>query len=104
MDMVKSMLREELEHSMEMREHYRSALSLLSPGALVKKRINDREYWYIVRREGRKVKTHYVGKVGGNEVSSVRKDMEKRRHYEALLREVELKIRYLKKVIDVRAV
>lgn len=104
MDMVKSMLREELEHSMEMREHYRKELSLLPTGALVKKRINNREYWYVMMREDRKVKTHYVGKVGGNEASLVRKDMEKRRHYEALLREVERKIRYLKKVIDVRAV
>jgi len=104
MDMVKSMLREELEHSLEMREHYRSALSLLPPGALVKKRINGGEYWYVVSREDGKVKTRYVGKVGGREAASVQSEMEKRRHYKGLLREAEQKIRYLQKVINVSAV
>lgn len=104
MDMVKSMLREELEHSLEMREHYRRELSLLPAGALVKKRINNKEYWYIVRREEGKIKTHYVGKANGEEASSVRKDIEKRHHFEAMVREAERKIRYLKKVIDVRAI
>lgn len=104
MDMVKSVLKEELEHSLEMLEHYRVSLSGLPRGSLVKKRINGREYWYVVRREEGKIKTHYVGKADGEEAAAMRKEMEKRRHYEELLREVERKIRYLKKVIDVRAV
>jgi len=104
MDMVRSVLKEELEHSIEMREHYLASLSGFPRGSLVKKRINGSEYWYVVRREEGKVKTRYAGKVNGDKADAMRKEIEKRRHYEELLREVERKIRYLKKVIDVRAV
>jgi hypothetical protein len=104
MDTVKSMLKEELGHSLEVREHYRNVLSQIPRGALVKKRINGRDYWYRVSREGGKVKTAYVGKVSGREAAAALREMEKRRHYKELLKEVQQKIRYLEKAINVGAV
>ncbi|MDQ7827001.1 MAG: hypothetical protein RDV48_29665 [Candidatus Eremiobacteraeota bacterium] len=104
MEMVKSMLKEELAHSLEVLEHYRRALSGLPSGALVKKRIHGGEYWYRVFREGSKVRTEYVGKVNGEEAAAALRDQEKRKRYRELEREVRQKIRYLEKVIHARAV
>jgi hypothetical protein len=104
MDMVKSMLKEELAHSLEARAHYRKALSELPRGALVKKRINGGDYWYRVSREGGKVKTAYVGKALGHEVAAALHEREKRKYYRELIKEVEQKIRYLEKAINVSAV
>ncbi len=104
MDMVKSMLREERAHASEVRDHYAAELEKLPRGALVRKRIHGREYLYMMRREGRKVKTDYVGPVSDERAARIAGDIEKRRHYEQMLRDVEKKIRYLEKVINVNTV
>jgi hypothetical protein len=103
MDMVKSMLKEELEHSLEVRGYYAAELEKLPRGSLVRKKIHGREYFYVVRREGVKVKTDYVGTSSDGRAAQLSEEINRRRHYEKMLKDVEQKITYLRKVLCVNA-
>ena len=101
MDMVRSVLKEELEHSLELRDYYEKTIDGLPHGALSKKKINGKEYYYLMHRNGSKVITDYVGNILGELAVKMHEDLNKRKHYKELLKEVKEKIRYLEKVLNV---
>ena len=102
MDMVKSVLHEELDHSLKTREHYLSVISELPRGILSKKKINGREYNYLLYREGSKVKTSYLGKLSENEIQDLIQKIDRRKYYKKMLKEVQQKVNYLNKVLNVK--
>ena len=56
MGVIKGVLREELVNSLRMQSDYERELKKLPKGSLVKKRIKERDYYYLIMREEGKVK------------------------------------------------
>ena len=59
---IKGVLKEELQNSLQMKKSYERELANIPKGSLIKKRIKGQEYFYIVERKNGKVKFHYKGK------------------------------------------
>ena len=53
---IKGVLAEELENSLRMKRGYEGALRRLPRGCLAVRKIRGHEYFYLVKREGKKVK------------------------------------------------
>lgn len=96
MGVIKGVLREELENSLRMKKGYERELAKLPKGSLVKKRIKGHEYYYLLLREGGKVKLKYKGKVPEDEIKKYKEAKEYRAKYRKLLSQVKKQIRFLR--------
>ena len=103
MDMIKSVLEEQLEYALESERRYKKAVNELPRGSLSKKKINDNYYYYLVYRDGKKVKSEYLGKLFDEEIEEYQKKIKKRRMYKDILKNLSKEIKYLKKVLNVQA-
>jgi len=99
MGVIKGVLREELENSLRMRNDYEKELAKLPKGSLIKKKIKGHEYYYLVIREGRKVKFVYKGKVSAEVIKKYKEAKEYRAKYRKLLSQVKKQIRFLRSTL-----
>lgn len=99
MGVIKGVLKEELDNSIQMQKDYEKELSKLPKGSLVKKRIKGHEYYYLVIREGRKVKFIYKGKVSEEEIKKYREAKKYRAKYRKLLSQVKKQIKFLRSAL-----
>jgi len=104
MDLIKSVLQEELESSLEIQKYYQKEISKLPKGSLSKKKADNRVYYYLAYREGSKVKTDYLGNLSDKEIKDYQDKINKRRHYQSQLRKVNKKIKYLRRILNVKAI
>lgn len=93
---IKSVLKEELKNSIRMKASYEKALKALPEGALVSRLIKGHKYYYIVKRNGGKVKYHYKGKISGKMKSRYEEAKKMRAKYRNLLSKVKRQISFLK--------
>ena len=70
-------------------------------GALTVKIINDHEYYYLVYREGKKVKTDYIGVKGKTDLNSIKKELELRENYKKQILQLKKEEKELRKAIKV---
>lgn len=99
MDMIKSILEEELDSALELMKHYQNHLNSLPKGSLSAKKIKGNKYIYLQYREGNKI----VGRVlHGDEIQGYRDKIEKRNKYKRLLKDVGGKVRYLRRALNVK--
>jgi hypothetical protein len=103
MNIIKGVLKEELENSLRIRKRYLAALADFPKGSLVKKEIAGKAYYYEVFREGPKIQFSYKGKLSEAQVQDFKEKQERRRRYKKLIRELDHQISYLKRVLRVRA-
>jgi hypothetical protein len=96
---IKDVLKEELANSLQMAKAYSRELAKLPPGSLVRKKINGRPFYYLVYRQGAKVKTRYMGRLSRAEVKQEKEKSEKRRRIKARLSQVKKQVRYLRTVL-----
>ena len=95
---VKGMLKEELANSLRIKADYEKALAALPRGALVRKVIGGRPYFYLAeRREGR-VCFDYLGKLRDEEVVRYEEAKKQRAVYRKQLSELKKQIRFLERV------
>lgn len=93
---IKGLLAEELENSLRMQKDYESALNKLPQGCLVKKKIRGHEYYYIVKREGKKVLYVYQGKASVQEIKRFDEAKRLRAKYRTSLSKVKKQVKFLK--------
>jgi hypothetical protein len=94
---IKSILREELENSLHMKEQYEKELAKLPKGSIVKRNIKGHEYYYLIFRENGKFISKYLGKeVSEDELERYRAAKELRAKYRSALSKLKKQIRYLK--------
>ena len=94
---IKSILREELDNSLQMKIKYEKELSCLPHGSLVKRKIGGREYVYHIFRDAGKFRSVYKGKtVSSLEWSKYQEAKKKRSMYRKSLSKLKKQIRYLK--------
>lgn len=99
MKVLKGVLKEELANSLQMKKNYERELAKLPKGSLIKKKIRGREYFYVVLRDGGKVKFIYKGKVSEDQQQKYKNAKEIRAKYRKLLSEVKKQIRFLRSVL-----
>jgi len=99
MGVIKGVLREELENSLQMKKNYKSEIAKLPKGSLVKKIIKGHEYYYLILRKEGKVKFVYKGKISKEELQRYKKAKASRQKYRGLLSKVKKQIRYLRSVL-----
>lgn len=93
---IKGVLAEELENSLRMSKEYQEALDRLPSGCLAVRKIRGREYYYLVKREGKKVKYFYKGKILGEEKAKYQEAKILRAKYRKLLSQTKKQIRFLR--------
>ncbi len=93
---IKGVLREELDNSLRMQERYEQELSKLPKGSLVKRRIRDHEYYYLVYREDGKVRSVYRGKPDANEIARYAAARDQRAMYRKLLSKAKRQVKFLR--------
>ena len=69
-----------------MLEKYKEALAGLPKGTLSEKLVNGNTYYYLKYRDGKKVISQYIRK---QDVGALRKQIEKRRHIETMIRSLQ---------------
>jgi len=104
MDLIKGVLQEELKSSLETQKYYQQEIGKLPKGSLSKKNIDGRIYYYLSYREGPKVRTEYLGKLSREEIKEYQDRIDQRRHFKSQLREINKKIKYLRKVLNVKSI
>jgi|GEM_PF-6235641 len=65
---IKNILYEELENSLKMKKGYEKSLKKLPPGCIIAKEIKGHTYYYLARREGKKVRHIYKRKLSAAEI------------------------------------
>ena len=99
MRIIKSVLEEELQNSLRMKEEYEEALKKLPRGSLVKKIIKGRPYYYLAERKGSKVVYRYLGQPSDKEKEKYEKAKELRKKYRHNLSMVKKQIAYLRSAL-----
>lgn len=99
MKIIKGVLEEELENSLRMKEEYEKAIYALPRGVLVKKEIRGHIYYYLMMREGGKVKFEYKGKPPKEEVKKYEEAKRLRAKYRKLLSQVKKQISFLERAL-----
>ncbi|KJR97367.1 MAG: hypothetical protein VR68_13035 [Peptococcaceae bacterium BRH_c4a] len=91
-------LKEELERLKDMEKGYLEKISGLPRGSIKKKIIKGRPYYYLMYREGPRVRTKYL-KLSEQELEELSYKLSLRQKYEKALREVRRDCRLLGKVV-----
>ncbi len=99
MKIIKGVLEEELKKAIQMAEEYEKALAALPRGVLVKKFVKGYQYYYLMTREGDKVRFEYKGKPLGKDIKyhdTVKKD---RARCRKLLADIKKRIAFLRRTL-----
>jgi hypothetical protein len=99
MAFIYGVLFEEYERLKEKKQDYEEKLKQLPKGALVKKRINGREYNYLMYRVNDKVKTEYIKEGRLNEIYL---QLERRKKIKKSLSSIKQDISIIEKVVKSR--
>jgi len=100
MGIIKSVLKEELHNSIKLKGQYQKALKRYPGGSFIQKEIRGRKYIYLAVRDGKKVKFMYKGKkLSKNDIEELKRSRSMRLKYKQLIRKLNKRIKYLRKVL-----
>lgn len=101
MNLLQGLLQEELENSQRRLHSCRKGLASLPPGALYRRFIRDRPYWYIERRIDGKVVNQYVGvDVSNSEIEKFKKAKRERADYRKAMSLLRRQVTVLERAVD----
>jgi hypothetical protein len=98
MGAIKGVLKEELVNSLSLLKWYQDEAEKLK-GALVKKKIAGRVYYYRARRQKGKVKFHYLGPGSSLIKKAHRERRESLAKYKKMIARVKNQIKFLKRAL-----
>ncbi|MFH1617216.1 MAG: hypothetical protein ABIB65_01425 [Candidatus Margulisiibacteriota bacterium] len=96
---IKGVLAEELESSIQMKKEYEEALKKIPKGSLAIRKIRGHEYCYLAGRVGKKVKYRYLGKISASEKKKYLEATKMRAKYRKLLSKVKKQIKFLRSTL-----
>ena len=96
MSLIVDMLLKEKVRIEYMLEKYCAMLNELPRGTLSERRKNNRTYFYLKYREGKKVITKYLGKECGNFFELI----EKRKHVEAMIKSLKKELKIVERALE----
>ena len=98
MGVIKGVLKEELANSLGMAKRYQQEIDKFK-GSLVKKKIGKRYYYYLAKREGKKIKFIYQGPVSKEVKQSHVEKQKSLVRYKKLLAKVKHQVRFLRRAL-----
>jgi DNA repair exonuclease SbcCD ATPase subunit len=98
MGVIKGVLKEELENSIDMLKRYQEEIAKIK-GCLIRKKIGKRYYYYLVRRQGKKVKFIYKGPISDEVKKAYVKQRKMLNKYKKLLSQVKNQIKFIKRAL-----
>lgn len=104
MKVIKGVLEEELENSLRQEKAYMKEIEAIPPGVLIKKQIKGHSYYYLMFREGKKVKFLYKGKASKEEIQKYNEAKKMRGKYRNLLAQVRKQISFLRKAMRAKEI
>jgi len=98
MNVILGTLIEEKQRNLNMQKSCMDEIEKLPKGSLSVKRIGKNEYCYLKYRQGERFISEYIGKCDEN-TDDIKKQIEKRRYFEKLLRDLKEEYKLLTKVV-----
>lgn len=98
MEVLESILKEELNRLRKLKKEYENKLKNSQKGSLIKKQIKGHEYYYLNYRENKKKVFKYLGKLNKNEISRLEEAIKERRNLQKLYIQVKRNLVKLEKL------
>lgn len=98
MGVIKGVLKEELENSLDMRKRYQEEIAKIK-GCLVRKKIGKRYYYYLAKRQGKRVKFIYKGPISDEVKQAYAKQRKLLNKYKKLLLQVKGQIKFIRRAL-----
>lgn len=98
MGVLKGVLKEELENSRDMLKRYQEETAK-TKGCLIRKKIGRRYYYYLVKRQGKKVKFIYKGPISEKIKKAYNEQRKMFNKYKKLLLQVKNQIKFIKRAL-----
>lgn len=98
MGVIKGVLKEELENSRDMLKRYQEEIAKIK-GCLVRKKIGKRCYYYLVKRQGKKVKFIYKGPISEKVKKAYAEQRRMLNKYRRLLLQVKNQIKFIRRAL-----
>ena len=99
MSSVFHIIQEEYDRLNEAIQAYEAAIAREEQGSPQIKRIGNKDYLYLAKREGAKVKFHYVGHADAPKARKVRESIDRRRKFQELLIGVKKDLKEVRKAL-----
>jgi hypothetical protein len=98
MGVIKGVLKEELENSRDMLKRYQEEIAKIK-GCLIRKKIGKRYYYYLVKRQGKKVKFIYKGPISEEVKKSYINQRKMLNKYRKLALQVKNQIKFIRRAL-----
>ena len=98
MGVIKGVLKEELENSRDMLKRYQEEIAKIK-GCLIRKKIGKRYYYYLVKRQGKKIKFIYKGPISEEVKKAYVKQRKMLSKYRKLLLQVKNQIKFIRRAL-----
>lgn len=98
---IRGVLQEELERNTRAQLAYRAEIEALPKGSVTVKERGGKRYCYLTYREGRRVRTDYVG-IADVVEEDLRIKVEQRRSLEKVLRHLKSEERFMRKALRLK--
>ena len=99
MSTIFHVMKEEYERLIEADRAYRRSIKQMVQGAPRVKHIRNSDYLYLARRKGPKVVYDYIGNADSEQARKILEQVERRKRYSALLRDIHRNLKDVKKVL-----
>jgi hypothetical protein len=98
MGVIKGVLKEELANSLHMLKRYQEESAKIK-GVLVRKKIGQKYYYYLAKRQGEKVKFIYKGPASQAVREAYLKQRKRLEQYKKFIFQVKKQIRFIRKAL-----
>jgi len=99
MSIISEVLREELERNIVMQKSYQDEILSLPRGTMIRKKISNRDYYYLLYRDQGKVTTSYLGAAKKVDVNAMQKQIARRRYFQDSLKKLKIEEKEIRKAI-----
>ena len=99
MSIIKNVLIEELERNQKMQKSYKEQIETLQKGKIILKKIKNSEYYYLMYRDHKKVKTDYLGPKDKFNPDELQRNIDKRRYFQETLNKLQREEKEIRKAI-----
>lgn len=96
---ISDILLSELSQVTEIQKELADTVDSFPKGTIVKKTIKGKPYYYIARRDGKKVRFSYLGKLDNGDLAAMKKAFALRRKYTAFIGSLKRQAASLKRLL-----
>ncbi|MEW5757938.1 MAG: hypothetical protein AB1755_00490 [Candidatus Omnitrophota bacterium] len=98
MSVIKGVLKEELQNSLDMLKGYKREIVKIK-GCLVRKKVGKHYYYYLAKRQGKKIKFTYKGPISEEIRKAYTQQRKMLNKYKKLLLQVKNQIKFIRRAL-----